>query len=578
MKDFLYSTEANAAQNLKARTEESEIFQGETIHPYEGEWGSLLVTDDHYTGFPPYEDEDHLLFVIGGPLFNGEDFLSSAPSLLEDWETMDVADVFDGPFVLLKVDKRQKQVECVTDLLSFIPVYKGEKDQETAIATHVDLLADALGERQRRDVVSEIDFILHGAITYPYTAYENLRQLTPGTVHTLDKESRELTARTYWLPEEVLRYTSVDDAATDLRTAVERYVDRVTAGQSSVAHFISGGEDSRTIAGLIPDHLSKDAFVFLDNLNLEGKIAEKSARIYGSEFHFYPRDPLHYLYILPDCSDLVGSGSEYKHAHTYGFDEKARLNEYPVVLGGLFSDAMLKGSRIKKMRGSSRFPFLPDIKNTFHTINQETNTEVFSEEILSELRRRRDAHFDVVKEMRPVSAKEWFQLWPASMNMNIPNLHVNRRLFSSYEPFMANGVVKLSASVPQKWKMNRILFHRAFRPYLKPAWWLWHSDGRFPYFSRYTNILPQMATWMYKSVAAKTGAMKGHQGPFADWGTIFRSEAFRQMKGEHLDYAGKLRGTMNEGVPFEDIFESDGLQSPQKINLLQVLHHHRKDR
>ncbi|SIS94716.1 asparagine synthase-related protein [Salimicrobium salexigens] len=580
MKDFLFSTEEFAAAALKEKSADSEIFAGETVRQFEGEWGTLLVTEDCYTQFQPYEDGKHLFIVLGGPLYTGpgtEDFLSAVPRLMSDWQAIDFSQHFDGPFALLKVDKEEKRMDCVTDLLSFIPVYRAEQEGHLLLSSHVDLLADAAGEREKRDAVSELDFILHGAVTYPYTAYENIRQVSPGTIHTIDKNTADISGRTWWLPEEILRYTSIEEAADDLRNTVETYVNRVTEKESSVAHFISGGEDSRTIAGLIPDHLHKDSFVFLDDLNLEGKIAKKSAAIYGSNFHFYARDPLHYLYILPGSSELVGSGSEYKHAHTYGFHEKAGLNKYPVVLGGLFSDALLKGARIRKIRGSGKFPFLPDIKDSFYTVNKEASADIFRDEVMKTLRQRREDHYHTIKGMRPESAKEWFQMWPASMNMNIPNLHVNRRLFCSYEPFMANGVVKISASVPQSWKMNRKLFHRAFKSYLKPAWWLWHSDGRFPYFSRYANIMPQLFVWMYMNLAVKTGRIKGHQGPFAHWDTIFSSEAFRQTKEEYLNYGGVLPQALKSNHPFSSIFESDQLEPQQKINLLQVLHHHKTD-
>src|SRR5699024_12696651 len=87
------------------------------------------------------------------------------------------------------------------------------------------------------------------------------------------------------------------------------------------------------------------------------------------------------------------------------------------------------------------------------------------------------------------SAEEWVELWPSSMNRNIPNIHANRRLFKSYEPFLSNEIVKVSARIPQKWKLNRNLFNMIAKPYLKNSKWVLHGDGWYPYYSYKFNLI-----------------------------------------------------------------------------------------
>lgn len=68
------------------------------------------------------------------------------------------------------------------------------------------------------------------------------------------------------------------------------------------------------------------------------------------------------------------------------------------------------------------------------------------------------------------------------MRATVPNIYVNRRLFRSYEPFLGNGVVRISSAVPVGWKLNRKLFNRAMRPFLKQSRFIVHGDGWFPYY------------------------------------------------------------------------------------------------
>src|SRR5699024_12826093 len=89
-------------------------------------------------------------------------------------------------------------------------------------------------------------------------------------------------------------------------------------------------------------------------MNREGKVAEKAADIHGANFNIFTRSKMHYLEVLPPSTDLVGSGSQYTHAHTFGFHKICGLDRYYAVFGGLFSDALLKGACIKNSLSYAR--------------------------------------------------------------------------------------------------------------------------------------------------------------------------------------------------------------------------------
>lgn len=65
----------------------------------------------------------------------------------------------------------------VTDLMSFIPLYQFIDSENVMVSSHSDALARSANQMNRIDLVSKIDFILHGVITYPYTVYKNVKQL-----------------------------------------------------------------------------------------------------------------------------------------------------------------------------------------------------------------------------------------------------------------------------------------------------------------------------------------------------------------------------------------------------------------
>ncbi|MFD1363676.1 asparagine synthase-related protein [Lentibacillus salinarum] len=559
------------------------------VHEFHGEWGSLAVSHNLYNGFQPYETNTSICVVIGGPVlyFRDNTFLENGSDVagthsiyrrVRDGK-MRWDDDVSGPFAVLMIDKQSSKVICVTDLMSFIPVYTYENTEMVMLATHVDMLAEASGQLEQVDAVSIVDFLLHGVVTFPYTVYTTIRQIAPASEHVMRDSTAGWRHEPYWIPDETYHYSSIQEAAQDLQRHVQHDIQKLTHNVTEVAQFISGGEDSRVIASLLTENADQtpNGFIFLDSMNREGRQAKKAASAYGVEFHLTTRDKLHYLTMLPPSSDLAGGGSQYFHAHTYGFHQRCQLNTYTAVFGGLFSDALLKGARIQKLRGSSRLPFLPQVKQPGHSRRTPVRSRLFSTDVLGALTERRQEHWQYVKQFRPGSADEWFQLWPSSMNMNIPNWHVNRRLFRSYEPFMVNDVVKISAAVPQRWKLNRRLFHKAFKWQLKPTKWLLHSEGRLPYFPWYVNAFVEFVMWAVREAGVRTGRIKGHQGPWAAWQTVMKSPEWQQALTKYASGRYPPVPGMNKTNPHSMVQE---LEEIQQINLMQTLYrqHQRKGR
>jgi len=583
MSDFIYSTKPQAGGDLSGFL--SSIYSNDkaATNEFQGSWGSLAVTESRYQGFQPLETESHICLVIGGPVlyFQNNDFLgecvpcAGTRAILEHWKNgkADWSEDLSGPFVILIIDKASAQVECITDMMMFIPVYEYQNDESVLWGTHIDALAGACGEKENIDEASLVDFVLHHAVTYPYTAYENIRQCQPGTIHRLNniqENTDSITAKAdfYWQPLESNSYANLTEAATYLREGVQGYIDRVTGSLSHVAQFISAGEDSRVLAGVLPKRSQRDAYIFIDSMNREGKVAQKVAEAYDARFITGYRKKTHYLDILPEASDLIGTGHQYTHAHTLGFDKTHQLSHYRAIFGGYISDSLLKAQYAKAPRWLKRFSFLPQIAISGENRTHPVASKFFSDHMLQKITHRREEHFERVAHIRPSSAHEWFELWPATMRIAIPNLYSNRRLFASYEIFMAKESVKVAASVPVSWKLNRRLFHRAFKPFLKKSRFIMHADGRLPYYPWWVNFFLQAPTWLYQQVSRRTGLQKKNQGPWGDWRTVVTSSSWHEDVKTFTENVAstELRAALNYGA----LMENSSLPIASRVNFLQA--------
>src|SRR5699024_9760420 len=140
-----------------------------------------------YYGFEPYENEQYITIVIGGPVLmfrdnsflNDKDSFEGTQAIFERWLIGEMSwdNDLSGPFVVLIINKQTSEITCITDLMSFIPVYLYQSTNNTVLATHVDVLARITEEDDNLDEVSIVDFILHGVVTYPHTTYTNVFQI-----------------------------------------------------------------------------------------------------------------------------------------------------------------------------------------------------------------------------------------------------------------------------------------------------------------------------------------------------------------------------------------------------------------
>ena len=578
MSDLLYSSEFRPNGKLSGYVQDIYYQNPPEVREFHGDWGSLAVSRNLYNGFQPFETEEHLVVVIGGPLLTyqdnrfltGDDPVAGTLSLFERYMagTIQWDKDLSGPFTVLIVDKSTRKIRCVTDLMLSIPVYQSVSKDKLAFGTHIDALAKTTGEQKVIDKISLTDFILHGVVTYPYTAYKNIRQFSPAAIHEFGPCSKpvfESKTEVYWEPVEKIGYANIDEAARELRKAVSGYITRVTEGMDYVASFLSGGEDSRVVAGMLPNHLKKDAFVFLDFMNREGIIAQKISKTYGLHLNVRFRKPGHYLNILPEASDLVGSGQQYLNAHTLGFHKKCKLAEYGAVFGGYLANALLKGYDSRKTKLQRKLSAIYELITVEEGHSNPVQSDFFKTSVLAEVDKRRREFLNYLQGFRNESLHEWFQNWPRSMGQASPGYSVNRRLFRTYEPFLCNEVVKLAAGTPLSWKLNRRLFHKAMQPYLEPAKWVPHGKGWLPYFSWWSNIPIRFFISAWRRIGRFTGLIKGHHGSWGD-----RSRLLDSMDTEKTLSSYEFGMKALDAV-IEDPVDVGKLTKKQQFNLLQTL-------
>jgi hypothetical protein len=547
MSDFLFSAARRPEGELR-RALERYLGHVASVDERHGAWGSLAVARGPHD--PPevtVEDGGWISVLVGDPVVRtgpeppGLSRLGgrrrAAHALLRAGPDAPWAERIDSGFAALAIDTARGGGMIVTDIGGFVPVFAARRDADGGwiAGTHLDAVARAAGRGADIDPVSAADLLANLTCTWPYTLYAGVQQLAPATALPFAADGAPAgQPRAYWRPVEANPFASVRDAAAAVREALVEQVAAICRDVDEVALLLSGGEDARAVLGAVPRDVRVRAFVYADWENREVRVAGASARAYGATLTFGQRTPDHYVEGLEPVAAMIGAHNNFMDVHGWGFHERLGLRGFPVVLGGLSSDSFLKAEHAPDRVAPDAFDLPP--------------ASILRPELLEQVAARRLAFRRWLAEFRPATAAEWEKLWPFTQRRHSGNLHGNRRMFASQEPYHANALVTLAASIPTEWKRHRRLFHAAMKPLFRRSWAVPHSRWRFPYFGAAANLPLTVGLRVTRGVrAVLTGQVRARQQPWPKWRVVARSELATARLRQYAD--SPLRAVFTDPSP-----------------------------
>jgi hypothetical protein len=553
--DFLFCSRPRPPGELKAVLHRWLGPVTDAVDEYAGGWGTLAVARAPHDPPPVVQDARGITVLIGEP-FADLPSLPKGPAvdvarrkalherLLaggdDGWE-----DLLDGPFAALSVDPATGRGAAVTDLFAWITVFHADsRDGGIVTGTHADVVAQAAGVLGDIDPVSALELMGYFAIAFPRTLYPAVRQARPGCVHRFSADGWT-GEHVYWRAAEQTGFGSLGEAAGALRSALVDDVALAVQGHAEAGLLLSGGEDARAVLGAVPRGVPVRGFIYAEAEGREVRAARRVARAYGVPLTFAPRPPGHDLLHLETVAAMVGTQNEFVDVHGYGLHASLGLDRLPVVLGGFSSDALLKADNVppraaqRVRRGGQagfrtlRPPVLPGVRP----------------ELLAEAMARRDAYRRSLAELRPESADEWSFIYPFSMRKYAANLHGNRRLWRSHEPFMSNPVVRIAAAVPQSWKVGRQLFYRAMRPLLARSWHVPHTRNRLPYFPPALNAAVRPLLGAARGLRAlATGELHANHESWPVWAELVQTAWMSDAEARHPAIESPIAAVFQPGT------------------------------
>jgi asparagine synthase (glutamine-hydrolysing) len=197
---------------------------------------------------------------------------------IETWGLEGAVKRFIGMFAFALWDRKERLLHLVRDRLGIKPMYYGWSGEAflfgselKALRAHPEFKADI-----DRDALALL--MRHNAIPAPFSIYEGVYKLPPGTILTLSSSTQSHSAPVpYWSAKEVAErgvaapfaYTDVE-AVEQLDTLLREAVRLRMVADVPLGAFLSGGVDSSTVVALMQAQSDRPVKTFSIGVHEDG--------------------------------------------------------------------------------------------------------------------------------------------------------------------------------------------------------------------------------------------------------------------------------------------------------------------
>jgi asparagine synthase (glutamine-hydrolysing) len=192
------------------------------------------------------------------PPFRGHSDTEVMLAAFEAWGVEAAVKRFNGMFAIALWDRELRRLQLIRDRMGVKPLYYGFAGRTFLYGSELKAL------RQHPDFRGTVDrgalhlYLRFMYVPAPYSIYEGVRKLMPGTILTFDPATRQTETTVYWSAREAaVRGTghrfqgSEEEAARELETLLRDAVRMRMVADVPLGVFLSGGVDSSIVTALM---------------------------------------------------------------------------------------------------------------------------------------------------------------------------------------------------------------------------------------------------------------------------------------------------------------------------------------
>jgi asparagine synthase (glutamine-hydrolysing) len=242
----------------------------------------------------------------------------------------------EGEFVAVVYDEPAGEVLVVNDRFGLYPHYCVHGAFGFALAPEIKALPAVPGFEARLDITAVSQFVRYQQLLGDRTWFEGAWVLPPASLLRIRVADWHLDRTRYWDLGSVQEQSSITfrDAVDEGIRRVERSVDKRIDGHLRVGVYLSGGLDSRLLAGLAHGKVQQTTFTYGAAGCRDVVIAAQIAAALGTDHRWFPlRDGTWVLDHAARHLSVTEGLHGWHHAHGISTLQDARREEIPWLSG-----------------------------------------------------------------------------------------------------------------------------------------------------------------------------------------------------------------------------------------------------
>jgi len=222
-----------------------------------------------------------------GHQFKGQSDTEVILAAIEQWNINEAVSRFVGMFAIAIWDIQTRKLYLVRDRLGEKPLYYGMIGSAFAFGSELKALKPHPAWSGGIDPEAVSLYMKHGYIPAPFSIYQGIKKLMPGTILSVDytRPEASVTEHTYWSINDAVYQGQIDPLSgteTDMIAGLESLllssVKQQMVSDVPLGAFLSGGIDSSTVVAMMQSLSSKPIQTFSIGFEYEGYNEAEYAR------------------------------------------------------------------------------------------------------------------------------------------------------------------------------------------------------------------------------------------------------------------------------------------------------------
>ena len=286
--------------------------------------------------------------------WNGQSDTETLLVCIELWGLDKALNKINGMFSFALWDSKKRVVHLARDRMGEKPLYYGWQGDNFLFGSELKALKVHPEFKENIDRESLDLYFRYNYIPAPYSIYENIYKLSPGSVLSLYQGEKKYKIRRYWSIEDKAIAgvhnplpNSEDNLINELECQIKRSIKQKMVSDVPLGAFLSGGIDSSVVVSIMqslsPQPVKTFTIGFKDEAFDEAKDAKLIAKYLGTDHHELYISAQDVIDVIPLISDLYDEPfSDASQIPTYLVSKLAR-QEVTVSLSGDGGDELFCG-------------------------------------------------------------------------------------------------------------------------------------------------------------------------------------------------------------------------------------------